>query len=86
VALLDLPGRLAKTLLRLAGVDQDGQPANSALQISLSQRELGNIVGATRESINKCLREWQRNGVIKTENNLITIKNRVALKKLAEPD
>ena len=86
MALLDLPGRLAKTLLRLAGVDQDGQPANSALQISLSQRELGNIVGATRESINKCLREWQRNGVIKTENNLITIKNRVALKKLAEPD
>ena len=35
VALLDLPGRLAKTLLRLAGVDQDGQPASPALQISL---------------------------------------------------
>jgi CRP/FNR family cyclic AMP-dependent transcriptional regulator len=86
VALLDLPGRLAKTLLRLAGVDQDGQPASPALQIGLSQRELGNIVGATRESINKCLREWQRNGVIKTENNLITIKNRGALKKLAELD
>lgn len=86
VALLDLPGRLAKTLLRLAGVDQDGQPASPALQIGLSQRELGNIVGATRESINKCLREWQRNGVIKTESNLITIKNRGALKKLAEPD
>lgn len=86
VALLDLPDRLAKTLLRLAGVDQGGQPARPALQISLSQRELGNIVGATRESINKCLREWQRSGVIKSENNLITIKNWGALKKLAEPD
>lgn len=86
VALLDLPDRLAKTLLRLAGVDQEGPPARPALQISLSQRELGNIVGATRESINKCLREWQRSGVVKSENNLITIKNWGALKKLAEPD
>ena len=56
------------------------------LPIGLSQRELGNIVGASRESINKCLREWQRNGVIKTENNLITIKNRATLRKLTEPD
>lgn len=86
VALLDLPSRLAKTLLRLAGVDQDDQPAHPALQIKLSQRELGNIVGATRESINKCLREWQRSGVIKSSNNTIEIMNGGALKKLAEPD
>ncbi len=86
VALLDLPGRLAKTLLRLAGADQDGSTATAMQPIGLSQRELGNIVGASRESINKCLREWQRNGVIKTENNLITIKNRATLRNLTEPD
>ena len=86
VALLDLPSRLAKTLLRLAGIDQDEQPARRPLQINQSQRELGNIVGATRESINKCLREWQRSGVIKSKNNIIAIMNRAALKKLAEPD
>ena len=86
VALLDLPVRLAKTLLRLIAVDQDGQPARPAPQIRLSQRELGNIVGATRESINKCLREWQHSGMVKMEDNLITIRNRSALKKLAEID
>jgi CRP/FNR family transcriptional regulator, cyclic AMP receptor protein len=86
VALLDLPSRLAKTLLRLAGLDQDEPQARPPLPINQSQRELGNIVGASRETINKCLREWQRNGVIKSENNLITIKNRAALEKLAEPD
>lgn len=86
VALLDVPSRLAKTLLRLAGIDQDGQKASAALQIGLSQRELGNIVGATRESINKCLREWQRRGIIKSENNHILIENQRALMKLAEPD
>lgn len=86
VALLDLPNRLAKTLLRQAGVDPAVEQARPALKISLSQRELGNIVGATRESINKCLREWQRGGVVKNEDNLITIVNLRALKKLAELD
>lgn len=84
VALLDLPARLSKTLLRLAAVDQNAQPSSSAPQIRLSQRELGNIVGATRESINKCLREWQHSGMVKIEDDLVTIKNRPALKKLAE--
>lgn len=86
IALLDLPSRLAKALLRLAGIEQDDQPARSPLKINQSQRDLGNIVGATRESINKCLREWQRSGVIKNENNVIAIMNRGALKKLADPD
>ncbi len=86
VALLDLPNRLAKTLLRQAGVDPAGEQARPALQISLSQRELGNIVGATRESINKCLREWQRGGIVKNEDNLITIVSLRALRKLAELD
>jgi CRP-like cAMP-binding protein len=82
VALLDMPGRLAKTLLRLAGIERGSGPA--AAQIKLSQRELGNIVGATRESINKCLREWQRNGLVEVKNNRIAVKNKAALRKLAE--
>jgi len=86
VALLDLPTRLAKTLLRLAGIDQDEQPAHPPIKITQSQRELGNIVGATRESINKCLREWQQSGVIKSGNNTIAIMDLGALKRLAEPE
>jgi hypothetical protein len=37
----------------------------------LSQRELGNIVGSTRESVNKCMREWQRSETIRIEDNSI---------------
>jgi CRP-like cAMP-binding protein len=84
VALLDLPVRLAKTLLRISTVGQGDQAARSTQQFHLSQRELGNIVGATRESVNKCLREWQRNGIIKIEANIITIKKGSALQKMAE--
>jgi CRP/FNR family transcriptional regulator, cyclic AMP receptor protein len=84
LALLELPTRLAKALLRLAHID--GRPTNghAPLQIQLSQRELGNICGATRESINKCLRGWQRRGIVQIEESLIKVANRTALEELAE--
>jgi CRP/FNR family cyclic AMP-dependent transcriptional regulator len=84
VALLQLPVRLAKALLRLT-VDVAGPTApRRDAAIQLSQRELGNVVGAARESVNKCLREWQRSGIIRIENGLITIADRSALEDLAE--
>jgi len=84
VALLQLPVRLAKSLLRLT-VDAAGPAApRRDAAIELSQRELGNVVGAARESVNKCLREWQRCGTIRIENGLITIADRRALEDLAE--
>ena len=82
MALLGLPARLAKTLLRMAAIQH---PANghAVPQIRLSQRELGNLVGATRESVNKCLRDWQRKGIVRTAESLIMIANRPALEDLA---
>jgi CRP/FNR family transcriptional regulator, cyclic AMP receptor protein len=81
LALLELPARLAKALLRFGNVeDSDRAP----MKVQLSQRELGNICGATRESINKCLRNWQRRGIVRIEESLVTIANRTALEELAE--
>jgi len=82
LALLELPARLAKCLLRLAN-DED-KPASARIEIQLSQRELGNICGATRESINKCLRGWQRRGIVEIEESLVRVANRTALEELAE--
>src|SRR4051794_30221144 len=82
LALLELPARLAKALLRLA-TDED-KPASARIEIQLSQRELGNICGATRESINKCLRGWQRRGIVEIEESLVRVANRTALEELAE--
>jgi CRP-like cAMP-binding protein len=84
VALLELPVRLAKALLRMAIVKQKPGGGSTAPQVQLSQRELGNIVGATRESVNKCLREWQRSGMVRIEESLITIADKDALQELAE--
>lgn len=52
---LDLPARLARTLLRLA--DQHGKPSPKGIQIdiSLTQTDLAEMTGGTRVSINKAL-------------------------------
>ena len=81
MALLEIPLRLAKTLLRLLSDRDAGGP-----NIALSQRELGNIVGASRESVNKCLNEWQRRGIVTIEDTYITIANRKVLEQMADPD
>src|SRR6266705_2822846 len=59
VAMQQLPVRLAKVLLRMTYVEALSRPAD---RVKVSQRELGNIVGAARESVNKCLSQWQRSG------------------------
>ena len=83
VALLDVPARLAKALLRAVVTENFTRSDEATGQVRLSQRELGNIVGATRESVNKCIRSWQRDGIVEVRNALITIKNKHALETLA---
>ena len=77
LALLPLPVRLAKTLLRAT-------LGNAQSKLSLSQRELGSIAGAARESINKCISEWQRFRIIRVQDNSIVILDRPALEAIAE--
>ncbi len=78
VALLSLPIRLAKALLRAATAD------DSSGRVPLSQRDLGNMVGATRERVNKCIRQWQRAGFVGVDRRAITILDRPALEAIAE--
>ncbi len=75
VSLMQLPARLAKALLRM-----DSDPVGGAKP--LSQRDLGNLVGAARESVNKCLNDWQRRGVIRIDDTSIAILDRGALDEL----
>jgi len=85
-ALSPVPVRLAKALLRLA--TSEGQPVNGrpVERVHLTQRELGNVIGATRESVNKYLRAWQRKGCVRIADRLIVITNRAAVEDLTEPD
>jgi CRP-like cAMP-binding protein len=85
LALLGLPARLARALLRIDA--QGGKtPKADGRGSRLSQHELANLVGATRENVNKCLQEWRRDGVIRMEKRVISIADRDALETLATPE
>jgi CRP/FNR family cyclic AMP-dependent transcriptional regulator len=63
-AFLDVPGRLARVILELA--QAEGRPDGNGVVITsrLTQTELAGMVGATRESVNKWLRSYERRGLI----------------------
>lgn len=81
---LEVPARLAKQLLWLA--ENHGEPSGNGAQIELrlSQQELGDLIGATRESVNKYLSEWTRNGVLRQGRDRVEIFDLKALRAIAE--
>ena len=83
-AFLDVPARLAKQLLWLAGNHGADSGARVRIELKLSQQELGDFIGATRESVNKNLRDWSRSGVIKHERDYIEILDMEALRSIVE--
>lgn len=77
-----LDSRLAKALLRLAAQTTEGEEAKSPLRLHVSQQELGSIVGASRENVNKQLRAWQRAGLLDLGKRLVVIRDLEALEEL----
>ena len=69
LALLDVYGRVARLLLNLA-VEHDGR-----LQIpeKLTQQEIAERVGASRDMVSRIFRDLTAGGYIKVENRIITI-------------
>ena len=81
---LDIPRRLAKRLLSL--MERHGEPCVEGIRISvkLSQEDLGHMLGATRESINKGVRALQRFGAISYDGGHLVIKNVELLEDLID--
>ena len=78
VTFLNLSVRLAKALIRLvANAETSGRKG----KVAITQREISQIVGRSRESTNKQLRAWSRRGLIKLERGSVTV---LQADKLAE--
>src|SRR5262249_31386014 len=82
IAMEQLPVRLARTMLRVTSCGPGRQSSNAS--IHFSQRELASMVGGRRETVNKCLRIWQRSGLVEVTGRLIVIKNRAGLEDIAD--
>lgn len=79
-AFLTFPARLAKRLLVLA--EHYRRPAERDVTVAISQQELGSMVGAGRETINKQLALWRSAGIVDTGRGSIVIRNCEALHAL----
>ena len=80
-AFLQLEARLAKQLVQLA--DDHGGPLDEGgvrIPLAISQQDLGNLVDATRESVNKQLRVWTKTGLLRHDRRKLDIYNLDALR------
>ena len=80
VILQNLPGRLASALIRLT---EKHKLAPGGRTIAVTQQEISEMVGMTRESINKQLRVWAARNWVRLEHGAIVVLNAEPLQALA---
>lgn len=77
-------GRLAKLLVKL--MDDFGlqQGTEIVLDINLNQTELASMIGATRESTNRAMRNLKKQEIVGQENGRLHVLDTGALRQLGE--
>jgi CRP/FNR family transcriptional regulator, cyclic AMP receptor protein len=79
----DVPGRVAKALLDLAA--RFGRPVGAGIRVphDLTQEELAQLVGASRETVNKSLAEFSTRGWIQLDGRAVVLLDLQRLEKRA---
>ena len=75
---LDLPGRVAKTLVRLAG-----ETSAPMVTIELNQSQLAEMAGGSRQSVNQAIGSFASRGWLRTEGRRIVVTDLSALRRRA---
>ena len=76
-----LPVRLARAILKLLKMTEcDVGP----LRLVITQRELSEMIGASREATNKRLRIWEKRGWIRLDHGALTVLNGRALSQITD--
>ena len=80
---VDVPGRVAKQLLQLA--QRFGSVDGGQLRVThdLTQEELAQLVGASRETVNKALADFAQRGWLRLEGKSVVILDRERLARRA---
>ena len=73
-----LPVRLARRLCALA--------ADYGSEVHISQEQLGIFVGAARESVNRQLQVWRKDGILDLQRGRILLQNLNKLTTIARND
>lgn len=76
------PARLARTLLDLARDHGVPDSAGILLPLKLSQQDLANLIGVTRESVNLALTDFRSRGLVESDGRSLRILRPEELGKL----
>jgi CRP/FNR family cyclic AMP-dependent transcriptional regulator len=78
---LNVASRLAKKLIELSMSNGFREGGNGPIKLSITQKDLAGMIGATRESVNKELRALREKNLIDLSGNNIVIDDLEALKQ-----
>jgi CRP-like cAMP-binding protein len=76
---MPLPARIAKRLLSLSERHGKRPIVGGPVEVRLSQQDLADLVGTTRESVNKQLRAWQNEGIVELGRGRVVLERPEAL-------
>jgi CRP-like cAMP-binding protein len=85
-AFLDLGARLAGKLQALAIAHGRDTQDGVRIALKLSQTELAEMLGVTREAINKQLKAWSKQNLLRVERGFITVIDKAGLAAFARSD
>ena len=78
LALLDVPGRMAHLLLRSAA-----DSGSDTLAKKITHQMIAQMIGASRETVSRTMREFQDKGLISVHRRQITLTDRKALESMS---
>ena len=79
LVLLDVPGRIARLLL-----DLSEESGTNEIEKSLTHQTIAQMIGASRETVSRAMKEFQDAGWISVERRRISLANRGALEQRAQ--
>jgi CRP/FNR family transcriptional regulator, cyclic AMP receptor protein len=79
LVLLDVPGRISRLLL-----DLSSESSNGTIDKPLTHQTIAQMIGASRETVSRAMKEFQQEGLIRVERRRIAVANRDALEKRAQ--
>jgi CRP/FNR family cyclic AMP-dependent transcriptional regulator len=75
MSFLDVPARLAKRLLELAAQRGVHTSEGTLIDLRITQEELATMVGTTRESTNKTIALFRRQGILSKQGSKLLIRD-----------
>jgi CRP-like cAMP-binding protein len=79
LVLLDVPGRIARLL-----VDLSMETGNEVIEKPLTHQTIAQMIGASRETVSRAMKDFQDAGWISVERRRIRLANRSALEQRAQ--